>query len=297
MKLGKNAPKQDYRTLRLCNYLNWATLPAVPVSVNYYDKVSSFPVYLNDQIGDCGPAGLGHEVQVWTANAGKEVKVTDNDVLKLYEAVSGYIPGRPNTDVGINILDMLRYVQKNGLAGHKIGPYCQLDITNINEFKLGTYLFGGVAIGVALPKAAQSLQIWDNPTGSTRGGWAPGSWGGHYVPIVGYDGSYYYVVTWGQVMKMTPLFLKLYCDEAWTIFTPDWISGGKAPNGFDIVALNLDLQDISNQTPIGPPIQPPVNPPVNPPVDPPVNPPSVGTGDMSLNIDGKVTQWRVSKLD
>jgi hypothetical protein len=44
----------------------------------------------NDRLGDCTCVGVGHLIQDWTANNGAEFTPTDNQILSLYEAVSGY---------------------------------------------------------------------------------------------------------------------------------------------------------------------------------------------------------------
>jgi hypothetical protein len=40
---------------------------------------------------------------------------------------------------------------------------------------------------------------------------------------------------------MTWAFWDRYCDEAYCIISNDFLSGGKAPNGLDLNALNADL--------------------------------------------------------
>ena len=51
--LGKQAPKVDKRTLKLEKYIKRMALPPIPASTNYRDKIASWPMYLNDRIGDC----------------------------------------------------------------------------------------------------------------------------------------------------------------------------------------------------------------------------------------------------
>ena len=57
---------------------------------------------------------------------------------------------------------------------------------------------------------------------------------GHYVPIIGYDANYLYVVTWGQIQKMTWAFYDKYNDEAWVMLSQEMFNSGKSPEGFDL---------------------------------------------------------------
>ena len=92
--------------------------------------------------------------------------------------------------------------------------------------------------------------IWQCPD-NLRGDNAPGSWGGHCVPIMQYNASAsnrkgYEVISWGEVIDMTPLFMTTYGDEAYVVLSQDWIASGKAPNGFNLAQLMADLQSITS---------------------------------------------------
>src|SRR6202451_2240510 len=65
-RLGKNRPVIDDRTIRFATYVKPA-LPSPPEAVSYGAKVTSWPMYLNDQYGDCTCAAAGHMIQNWTA--------------------------------------------------------------------------------------------------------------------------------------------------------------------------------------------------------------------------------------
>ena len=51
-QLGKNRPVVDDRTMRFATYVKPA-LPSPPAAVSYGAKVDSWPMYDNDQYGDC----------------------------------------------------------------------------------------------------------------------------------------------------------------------------------------------------------------------------------------------------
>jgi hypothetical protein len=241
MKLGKKPARHDKRTLQLASYL--AThLPTPPAAVAWSSKVHHWPMYLNDSLGDCTCAAAGHMIQAWTADGqNKEFDVSDQDVLKMYEMVGGYRPGQPDTDQGAVELDVLKYWRKLGCARHTISAFMAVSPQSTTLVKDGIYLFGGLYVGIALPVSAQNQQVWDVPPGGIIGDGFPGSWGGHAVPIIDYDLRGLTCVTWGSLKRMTWAFLKLYCDEAYAILSPDFLLAGKAPNGFNAAQLQADL--------------------------------------------------------
>src|SRR5580658_8869232 len=57
-KLGKKAPKIDSRTLRLAKYLT--AVPPPPASCDWTKGVTEWGMMLNDALGDCTCAAIGH---------------------------------------------------------------------------------------------------------------------------------------------------------------------------------------------------------------------------------------------
>jgi hypothetical protein len=250
-RLGARAPRIDPRTLKMSKYMR--ALPSPPVNSGLVSAVSSWPMYLNDTIGDCVEAAWGHMVEQWTQYAGKPQVPTDAQILDLYEGAAGFNPNDPSTDQGTVIIDLLNYLRqrKQIVAYGSINP---LDPVAIQK---SVVTFGGVLIGIALPVTAQTppngangLPVWNFQ--SLSGDGQPGSWGGHSVPIVGYGvdnvgnpGTM--VVTWGQLYDMTYGFLSAYCTEAYAIITQDWIEAdGKSPSGFDLAQLQADLAEVTS---------------------------------------------------
>jgi hypothetical protein len=96
-------------------------------------------------------------------------------------------------------------------------------------------------LGIQLPITAQGASTWEVPPNLTGNG-APGSWGGHCVPIMYYDPENYMVVTWGQKLLAQANFVKIYSDEAYAVLSHEWVSGADlAPSGFDLTALEAEL--------------------------------------------------------
>ncbi len=246
--LGKRAVRHDHRTLKLADYLP-TRLPAQPLAAGYTDKIDSWPMFMNDTIGNCVIAAAGHMVQEWTTYASSPVLLTDKDILYGYEQVGGYVPGDPSTDQGCDMLTALNFWRKTGFGGHKIAAYVSINIKKPSEIALAVWLFGNVFAGFALPLTVQNQTTWSVPRGGTVGDGSPGSWGGHCVPIVGYSNvtgsAGTQIVTWGDVYSVTWPFISKYADELYAVLSPDWIERtGKAPSGFNMAQLQADLAAI-----------------------------------------------------
>jgi hypothetical protein len=243
-KLGKRAPRLDSRTFKLSRYLTPALLPPPPAA-GYFGKVPTWPMYMNDTLGDCVIAAAGHMVQEWTANAGTEVTLPDSAILAGYEVVGGYVPGNASTDNGCDILTALKYWKSTGFGGHKIVAFVSVDLLNQTELEQAIYIFGNVYAGFALPLSVQSTTAWKMPAGGLNGDGSPGSWGGHCVPLVGYNSgpnSGVTVVTWGELLWASWRFVRHYADEGYAIVTQDWLNAvGDSPTGFDLAQLQTDL--------------------------------------------------------
>jgi hypothetical protein len=243
IQLGKRAPRLDKRTFRLARYLP-AIIPPPPVETDgYVTKVPSWPMYLNDSLGDCVAAAAGHIVNQETFYAsGTEKLPTDNDILKTYEAVGGYIPGDPNTDNGMDMLSYLKYWRSTGVGGHKILGFVGVDLTRRDEIMQAIQLFGNVYLGIQLPISAQVQTAWKVPAGGPFGDGSPGSWGGHCVPMMFAGAQTSVVVTWGNTLHMDWDFLTNYADEAYVVLSNDWIkANGVSPSKFNLAQLQADL--------------------------------------------------------
>jgi len=242
-QLGKLPVKTDPRTLMLARYVDRTKLPAPPASWDGTAHVGDWPMYANDRLGDCTCAAAGHMIEAWTGTAkGQATELSEKSIVSAFEAVKQVDP--VTGEEGAVELDVLNYWHKHGIGRHKIGAFAKVSVYAHPLLMSGASIFGGLYIGLSLPKTAQGQEVWDW-THSLKGPAKPGSWGGHAVDVVRYDGNGVTVVTWGALKEMTWAFWDRYCDEAYCIISSDFLAGGKTPGGLDINALNADLQLLS----------------------------------------------------
>ncbi len=252
LRLGRIKPAAPPK-LKLASYIDLAgLLPARPAKIDYHSAVPSWPMYGNDALGDCTWAAVGHMIQAWTKALGSEA------IPKLFDIEQGYWEtGSPPsltgvaggaTDDGRVETDVLGYWRRTGVPneGHKIVAYASVERHHVRE---ATWLFGGTYIGAALPLTAQTQSIWDFVADAPDGENEPGSWGGHAIPILGYNRRGFTVVTWGAPLFMTDAFRLAYVDEIYAIITEEWLNAqGATLAGFNLAQLQADLAQVTGQS-------------------------------------------------
>lgn len=242
-KLGKLPARHDHRTLLLEKYLT-APIP-YPSDCDWTKNVTDYGMMKNDTIGDCGIAGPAHMIQTMTNNIGNEFVIPDDIIVQIYSDISGYNPTTGENDNGVVLLDVLNYWRNTGFSGHKIGGYVKLNTSLLDSVKAAIFLFGGILTGMALPISAQGQSEWQMNGSGLSGNNAPYSWGGHCVPYEAYTDKDLTCVTWGDRKKAMIDWFTTYCDEAYAIFSTDFIkSDGESPSGFNKDQLIADLNSL-----------------------------------------------------
>lgn len=244
-KLGRKAVLTDTRTMRLSRYFT-ATLPPPPAAVDWTKGVTAWGEMLNDELGDCTIAGLGHAVQIWTVNASKEITVLDAQVLAAYESWCGYDPKDPSTDQGGIELNVLKDFKAQGFAGHNLTAFAAVLPANQIHVEQAINLFVGLYIGMDIP----AYIMPDN--GNVPNLWQlnPGAdntiIGGHCVYVTGYDQVGPKFISWGANYQMTWAYFAKFVDEAYALISKDFIeASGLSPSGFSLMDLETDLVNIS----------------------------------------------------
>jgi hypothetical protein len=231
-------------------------LPAVPLTedVDRASAVASWPMYGNDQLGDCTIAAAGHMFGAWSTYAIRtEAVFADDEIITAYSAVGGYVPGDPSTDQGCVMSDVLAYLKHTGLTDtsgkvHKIAAYAAFG-NPADENLLGQVLdvFGSVYVGFDVQNHMMNQfeagQVWT---------WQPGDEvvGGHCVPLQRREaaGSRHGIldyVTWGEVQHADFGWQANAVEEAWAVVTADWLDAtGHTVTGLDLSQLLADMADV-----------------------------------------------------
>jgi hypothetical protein len=256
-KYGRRPFDPARRRLTLERYLDprapmsRAGLPPVPLTqdVDRASRVTSWPMYLNDQLGDCTIAAIGHMYGAWTTYAtGTEALFSDDQVQATYSRIGGYVPGDPSTDNGCVMADVLADQQANSMtdtAGHPHGVAGYAAFGNPgDEDLLGQVLdvFGSAYVGINCQ--ASILTEFSNGEPWT---WTPGEAveGGHAICLqrrLGSGDAPLEYVTWGALQAATVNFQANAAEEAWAVVTHDWLAAnGTSVEGLDLQQLLADM--------------------------------------------------------
>ncbi len=253
-RLGRKRPIARCPRLSLRNYLTRRT-PPPPAACDYTKAASTAlaNIYGNDTLGDCVIAGIAHLVGVLTANAGDQFVFSNDQIVALYSAIGGYVPGDSSTDNGCDEQTALNYWENHGApAGstHKIAGWLAVDATDLTEVRTALWLFENLVFGIELPDA------WINPMPSAPGfTWDaagdPDPNNGHCVVGVGYNADGVVIDSWGMTGLVTNAAVSQYAGKAaggelYTVVSQDGLNKAtkKAPAGFDWSQLIADFDSM-----------------------------------------------------
>ena len=244
---------EDY--LRTGPATGTAGLEAVADSedVDRATKVTSWPMYANDRIGDCTLAAMGHSLTAMGVSAGNgQALFDDPEIIKAYSAVSGYDPATGANDNGAQMQDVLAYMRSTGMTDtsgkvHQVIAYAALrspaDPTLLSRC-LAT--FGTVYTGINCPQSAEDQ--------FQKGPWIydPGSpiLGGHAISLhrrkpYGSQVGVFDFSTWGALQWATIPFIAHLVEEAWIFITADWLeANGASVDGISLSQLESDMRFI-----------------------------------------------------
>jgi hypothetical protein len=218
---------------------------ALPQQVDYDEHMPrNLGFMLNENLGDCTCAAVGHAIQVWSFNAaGAMVTPTDKQIEVLYERTGGYVPGDPNTDQGAIEQVVLQYWLQNPVDKNKLAAFIEIEPTSDEHMRQAIYECGAVYIGLNVPSYLQNLEnagdTWDVCSHADNT-----IVGGHCVIAVGYDPEgNLIIISWGMRFKMTPAFVTQFVDEAYALADREWIKRtGKSPGGLTLAELEALMQ-------------------------------------------------------
>jgi hypothetical protein len=241
-------------------FLTSTPLPTPPATCDWSPKAANSlnKIYLNDQLGDCVIAGLGHMIGVWSGNTtGTPILLTDAQIRSEYQICGGGDNGCSEQDVLTNFSQN----DFNGVSGSKLLGFTGVNAADKSLCMSCVQLFGGLILGLELPNAytnpmpQKSGFVWD-----VAGRPNPNQ--GHCIVAVGYTAQGVIVSTWAMLGTLTWAALAKYCvsaagGELYAAMSPEWLSTAKqmAPNAIDYFHLSQYFNSIGGSVPVpsGPP--------------------------------------------
>ncbi len=201
-------------------------LPTPPASFSW-SRGLTYPIFGNDQYGDCYYAAVAHASQTYTGNAGAECSFNLAALVARYKVLSG-------GDNGLGDMQIMPE-WKAGIVGPN-GPRKILAEMTVNpaddaSTALAMWVFCGLILTVALPDTwvanPKPGDTWDKGT--------PDQNNGHAIILTGKQGNgTYELQTWGfsPPINLTPAGLKSADPELIVAFSLDMFNAaGVAPCG------------------------------------------------------------------
>jgi hypothetical protein len=233
--LGRLPSVHDPRTLRLRRFLS-APLPPPPPTEMHHEGITDWGIMGNTAYGNCVIVTAAHAIMAWYhATRGITDRIPDEKVITLSRqlgALNGY-----------SILQRNKIWRNSGMWTNQTSAFAQTGSTEPTLHRQIIHTFGISDVGLAMPRAWQQQDPWDTGRGPA---FRKYTWGGHSVPLVGYDEELFYCVTWGKIQAITPAALTAYCDEAYAIIDQAWLDAtGRTPEQLDMQALNAALATVT----------------------------------------------------
>lgn len=222
--------------------------PTPPPSCDWLSAVPQWRMLANDQVGCCTCAAAAHvATEVDKQGQGRDLTITDEQVLEMYRAVSGWDGVIDSaSDAGATLQAACDYWHATGVAGNTIAAFAWVDPQDLDLVRACIATFGTVYTGFWVTQAAmnqfKSGRDWTTTSKASR------LLGGHCVHLGAYDTDSFTCVTWGQKQRMSVAFLQRWFDEIIVPIDLDWMrANGTSPAGLDVVTLNADFEALTGK--------------------------------------------------
>lgn len=193
----------------------------------------------NDKAGCCVWSTQAHILQTMQRGLANDnvTQFSETSVLGDYSAATGFVRGDPKTDQGTNMADAASYWRKTGITDahgrkHFIDAYVQVEFHDVDELMQACFDFGGLGLGVQLPKSADDQFDWGEPWTIVRN--SP-ILGGHATELAGRNSDGDAVIaTWNGITGADMRWIQEYADEAVAFFSLEYLDKrGLNPGGYD----------------------------------------------------------------
>ena len=189
-------------------------------------------------LGLCGIAEPHHGRQIQTfAVSGVEMTDLDAWVVSDYTRLGPYVPGRPDTDEGVNLQEAIRAMVRLGITTgenrfEKPLGVMEIDPRNHDDVRRGIlengHLYTGAMITSAFSNGMPGQRISFDPTDTPQDG--------HCIGAIGFDPQTFWTQTWGFNLGLDPDAWDAMVDELYLVIWPDWF----AQNGETLMGLTRD---------------------------------------------------------
>ena len=225
--------------LRDLTYYVAGSLPKPPPSVPV-PPVSDWGMLGNNTYGDCGVAGCEHLFMADAADA-KETESFPSDA----QAVAYYLNYTGGQDSGVVLSQYLTYVRAHGYYGHAVKAFAPVSVQDVPTLQTAIYLYDGAYTGITVTQAMMDAFGQGEPWTLEMAQGEP--IGGHCIPLIAYDSTYLYAVTWGGIQKIEYSAWHAMSSEAWAVI-PGELAGGDG-HGVNLAALQADLDKLDIPAP------------------------------------------------
>lgn len=270
--------------------------PTAPESCDWLSAVPSWPMFRNSEIGDCTVAGAAHIAQaVDRYGQDRDLQITDEQVLAVYSAISGYDPARPETDVGATLQAACDYWHSEGIAGNRIAAFAWINPQDVDLVRMAVSTFGSAYAGMWVSAAAMQQFDRGKPWTTTNG--KSPLLGGHCVHLGAYDADTFTCTTWGKTQVMSVAFQQRWLDEIIIPVDLDWLRvNGISPAGLDVAQLNADYEALTgNPGPFTDVVPTPIPDPAPEPAPDPAPEPAPEPADPDAELVAAFETWRAAK--
>ena len=239
-KFGR-LPGQVPVGLRELSYYAAGPLPRPPARVNM-PNITAWGMNMNDQLGDCGPAGLNHGFMATAADTvERESFPTDAQVGEYYLQ---YTRGQ---DSGVVLSQFLAYVHQSGFYGHSVGAYAPVAVQDLPTLLFGInaydFCLGGILVSQGMmTKVEETAPPWIWTTDDVMSGPVIG---GHALALTAYDSQYLYGVTWGQPIAISYPAWAFMAEECWVTISGELVAKSTDGHGINLSALQADLSRLA----------------------------------------------------
>jgi hypothetical protein len=153
----------------------------------------------NDTVGDCAVVAAFNYVQAAMAELGDYRSLGNDEPLRVYSAVTGYVAGDPATDKGTNPIDLFNWWKVNDIGGYRLSSYTMIAAKDEQTIRRTIEVTGGAFVCFNMTQAQYNQRLFQPVVGSTLVG-------GHAVFADEFDGAVTWLTSWGAPYAMDRSF-------------------------------------------------------------------------------------------